>query len=120
MSARDMSLKIAQALEYLHDTGICLKNLDAKGILMTEAATSMPVEKSVPRIARLTNAIIMGYEEVTREIYGDIRYRAPEVLRNKPYDFKADSWSFGIILFYLLTSHLPFDEETYKMTQPRG
>lgn len=29
----------------------------------------------------------------------------------KPYDFKADAWSFGVIIFFLLTSKLPFDDD---------
>jgi len=52
----------------------------------------------------------MGQEEVTRGLFGDIRYRAPEVLSGKPYGLKADSWSFGIVLFFLLTANLPFDD----------
>ena len=46
----------------------------------------------------------MGYDEYTHGIYGDIRYRAPEVIRGQYYGFKADSWSFGVILFLFILS----------------
>lgn len=74
---------------------------------MTEAEDM--IEKSIPRISRLNKAEIIGYDCHVHGIEGDIRFRAPEVLQGKSYDFKADSWSFGIILFHLLTGKLPFD-----------
>ena len=96
-------------MEHLHSNGIILRSIDPQGILMTE---SMNPETSVPRIARLDKAHVMGLSEDehhTRGCFGDIRFRAPEVLANKPYNFKADAWSFGVILFLLLTGKLPFD-----------
>ena len=42
-------------------------------------------------------------------MYGDVKYRAPEVIKGQPYGFTADSWSFGVVLYYILTRHLPFD-----------
>ena len=33
---------------------------------------------------------------------------APEVVENKPSDFKADVWSLGNILHQLVSSKLPF------------
>jgi serine/threonine protein kinase len=81
----------------------------ADGIpIMTDAGEDM-LEKSIPRISRLDKAEIMGYEAHCHSIYGDIRFRAPEVLSGKHYDFKADSWSFGVILFQILSGKLPFD-----------
>ena len=51
----------------------------------------------------------MGYDDYTNGIYGDTRYRAPEILKGKAYDFRADSWSYGVILFFMLTGEHPFD-----------
>ena len=31
---------------------------------------------------------------------------APEVLRGQPYDFSADWWGLGVLLFELLTGHV--------------
>lgn len=33
--ARDLALKIGSALDFLHQNGVVLKNLDSKGILMS-------------------------------------------------------------------------------------
>jgi len=107
-------LKIGQALEYLHEIGIIIRDLDNTGILMTEVTKDMKLEGAVPRISRLKQARVMGQDEVTRGIFGDIRFRAPEVVAGKPYDFKADAWSFGVVLFFLLTATYPFDEKSHN------
>jgi serine/threonine protein kinase len=52
--ARDLGLKIGQAIEYLHDNGIVLRDIDTNGILMTEATSDMKAEGQVPRISRLS------------------------------------------------------------------
>ena len=99
-------------MEYLHDNGVILKNLESSGILMTEHDDMR--EKSIPRISRLDKAEITGYESYVHEIEGDVRFRAPEVMLGKSYDVKADSWSFGVIIFHVLTGSLPFGNSSKK------
>ena len=111
--ARDIAFKIGQALEYLHSNGVCLRSLDAQGILMSESDEQ---DEAIPRIYRLKDAIIMGFNDVTWKMYGDIRFRAPEVHQNKAYSFKADVWSFGIIIYLLLVGNLPYDMQNFTMS----
>jgi serine/threonine protein kinase len=39
---------------------------------------------------------------------GDIRYASPEVLKRIEYTEKSEMYSFGILLFYVLTGQYPF------------
>jgi serine/threonine protein kinase len=56
----------------------------------------------------MKNAKIIARDAKTTGILGDIHLRAPEVIQGMPYGSKADSWSFGVIIYYMLTQSLPF------------
>ena len=108
--AQDIALKLALAVENCHNKGICLRNLESSGILMSDVTADVFLETSIPRISRLNKAQLIGFSGHTFGQYGDIRFRAPEVCNGQHYDFAADLWSLGIIIFQLLTGHLPFDD----------
>lgn len=101
---------LGQTLEYMHANGVVLRALDPQGFLMTESAGVWDAQYAMPRLARLDLATVMNIddEEYTRGCFGDLRFRAPEVLGNKPYTFKADVWSFGVLTYFILTGKLPF------------
>jgi hypothetical protein len=53
--ARDLGLKIGSALDFLHQNGVVLKNLDSKGILMSQVdEASEKFDKAIPRIKRFS------------------------------------------------------------------
>ncbi|KAK3122488.1 hypothetical protein QOZ80_8AG0614320 [Eleusine coracana subsp. coracana] len=43
---------------------------------------------------------------------GTYRWMAPEIINHKPYDHKADVFSFAIVLWELATSKVPYDDMT--------
>ncbi|GBC06846.1 hypothetical protein RclHR1_07090005 [Rhizophagus clarus] len=47
------------------------------------------------------------------EIYGDMPYMAPEVLRGKPYTQAADVYSFGMIMYFTATGNQPFTNRAH-------
>lgn len=53
---RDIAFKIGKAIEFLHEHGIVLRNLDSYGILMTDNCEHM----IIPRISKLDKAQIIG------------------------------------------------------------
>lgn len=54
--------------------------------------------------------------EAADEPFGTLGYVAPEVLRKEPYSFSCDLWSYGCIMYALLSGSLPFDHESQKQT----
>ena len=51
---------------------------------------------------------IISSQEKMVDGFGTLSYVAPEVLTRSPYNKEVDIWSLGIILFYILSGHLPF------------
>ena len=49
---------------------------------------------------------------IRQTICGTPMYMPPELLREEPYNAKADVWSVGILAFYLVAARFPFDVQT--------
>lgn len=45
---------------------------------------------------------------------GTLYYVAPEVIKNKSYDFKCDMWSLGVCLYKMLTGSYPYSKDDIK------
>ena len=43
---------------------------------------------------------------------GTLKYMAPEILKNKDYNYKCDLWSLGIIIYFLKFGKFPIQGET--------
>ena len=43
--------------------------------------------------------------------HGTAYYIAPEILNKKPYDFKCDIWSCGVVLYCMLAGKPPYNGE---------
>ncbi len=104
--AAEIIHKLSTALYYLHQYGIIHRDLKPENILMTDEKDDADI-----RLLDFGLGKIIGPNEFCTEPFGTFSYAAPEVLLEKPYNFKADLWTIGVITYLLLAGFLPFDDE---------
>mgnify|MGYP006096514359 CR=1 FL=1 len=107
----ELSYQIGIAIKYLHNYGIVHRDLKLENVMMSDNT-----EQSVPKLADFGLAKMIAPNEAADEPFGTLGYVAPEVLRKEPYSFSCDLWSFGCIMYALLSGSLPFDHESQKQT----
>ena len=109
--ARFYAAEIVEGVEGLHKNGIIYRNLKPDNILIGSdghiALTGFGLSKRFPRRPDATAVPQNGTpgtgRETTNTICGTAKYLAPEVIQGLPYSFEVDWWSFGTMLYEMLT-----------------
>lgn len=91
---------VALGMAYLHARGIIHRDLKSDNLLLDSEHTSLKIcDFGLSREAFVT-------AKMTR--VGTVQWAAPEVLLGIAYSHQADVWSFGVILWEMLTGKVPY------------
>lgn len=96
-----VAIDVSKGMNYLHQHNIIHRDLKAANLLMDE--------NGVVKVADFGVARVRAQSGVMTAETGTYRWMAPEVIEHEPYDHKADVFSFGVVLWELLTGKLPYE-----------
>lgn len=94
--------QIASGMSYLHSHKIIHRDLKSPNVLI---AANETVKISDFGTCREWNDV-----STRMSFAGTLAWMAPEVIRNEPCNEKVDIWSFGVVLWELLTCEIPYRE----------
>ena len=106
----DMAVRIAidigSALEVAHENGIVHCDIKPHNILLTEAGKIKVTDFGIARA--INSATVID----KKSILGSVHYLSPEQAAGDKVTEKTDIYSLGVVLYEMLTHHLPFEGET--------
>uniref|UniRef100_A0A8C2WQ99 non-specific serine/threonine protein kinase n=1 Tax=Cyclopterus lumpus TaxID=8103 RepID=A0A8C2WQ99_CYCLU len=101
--------ELALALDHLHSLGIIYRDLKPENILLDEEGNIKITDFGLSKEA-------IDHDKRAYSFCGTIEYMAPEVVNRRGHTQSADWWSFGVLMFEMLTGSLPFQGKDRKET----
>lgn len=108
-------LKIDEAIGYAIQIGEALQEAHAKGIVHRDVKSEniMINSKNQIKVMDFGLAKLRGSVKLTKSssTTGTLAYMAPEQIQGQEIDARADIFSFGVVLYEMLTGNTPFRGE---------
>ncbi len=98
-------IQIGEALKEAHDKGIVHRDIKAENIMVN---TRNQVKVMDFGLAKLKGSLKLTK---TSSTVGTLAYMAPEQIEGGEVDARSDIFSFGVLLYEMLTGHMPFRGE---------
>ncbi|MCI0416059.1 protein kinase [bacterium] len=117
--ALDLATQIAEALQRAHGQKIIHRDIKPNNILVTDDGNVKILDFGLAHVLKEAEEELLS-KAITREesltetgkIVGTIHYMSPEQIGGTNVDARADIFSFGVVLYQILTGTLPFQGDS--------
>ncbi len=101
-----IAIQVCEGLRKAHETGIIHRDIKPANIVIDS--------EGQPKLLDFGLASVDGESKLTRTgtALGTVGYMSPEQLSGKPPDQRTDLFSFGVVLYEMLTGRSPFKRES--------
>jgi len=96
-----MAVDVSLAIFHLHSKGCIHRDLKSRNLLVDESYKVKLCDFGFSR------QVLAGNSDAPMTVCGTTPWMAPEVLLGERYDMKADVFSFGMVIWELLTRDTP-------------
>jgi len=97
----DLFVQICLAIKHVHDRKILHRDLKAQNIFLMSNGIVKLGDFGIAKVLKSTR-------ENAKSMVGTPYYLSPEIVQSRPYSFKSDIWSLGVLLYEMCALQPPF------------
>jgi serine/threonine protein kinase len=112
ISALSICRQVSEAVAAAHEKGIIHRDLKPSNIKVTPDGKIKVLDFGLAKVFTGCEDKYKTTFTQTGRILGTPAYMSPEQARGKSTDYSTDMWSFGCLMYQMLTGRLPFEGET--------
>ncbi|RHZ59695.1 hypothetical protein Glove_362g39 [Diversispora epigaea] len=113
----NLLVSMLEGLESFHDKDLVNCDLHSGNVLINHVFNSYDLKNIILAIdfdsCKLENDLILNFDHKNNEIYGSIPYIPPGVLRGNKFTREGDIYSFGGIMYEIVTAQQPFADQAH-------
>src|SRR5688572_30435817 len=121
--AIDYAQQIVAGLSAAHEKGVTHRDLKPENIFITGDDRVKILDFGLAKVRERLSTNTHGSEDATRKamtdpgvVMGTVGYMSPEQVKGQPADHRSDIFSFGVILYEMLTGQRAFGGESVVET----
>ena len=116
-NAIELATQVAEGLAKAHEAGIAHRDLKPGNLMVSDDGFVKILDFGLAKLAAPSGAVsdtrsISGWRSQPGQMVGTLQYMSPEQASGGPADFRSDQFSFGLVLYEMVTGKHPFKRST--------
>jgi len=117
--ALDVAIQVTSALAAAHQAGIVHRDIKPENIMLRPDGYVKVLDFGIAKLAEQEVPVTIPRDEALLlvetnlgSVLGTVRYMSPEQACGGQIDKATDIWSLGVVLYEMITGHVPFAGDT--------
>lgn len=98
-------VQLCFAMHHVHERKVLHRDLKTQNVFLMKTGQVKLGDFGIARVLEFT-------KDYAKTMVGTPYYLSPEIIEDRPYNYKSDVWSLGVVLYEVTTLKHPFDADS--------